>query len=138
MAGYVTDSTLPLGPFLLTLASLGGVAILFEMTRREFAMHTFTMLLGMIAWFGGNLLWMLGWQIFQVVFFWQAFLILTIAGERLELSRVLAPIKTSTDIIWHNYCCLSRGHYRFHFQYTDRLALERRGFAFSGALVCAK
>ena len=85
--------TLPLGPFLLTLASLGGVAILIEMTRREFALHTVTMLLGMLAWFVGNLLWLFGWQIFQVVFFWQAFLILTIAGERLELSRVLRPSK---------------------------------------------
>ena len=47
--------TLPLGPFLLTLASLGGVAILFEMTRREFAMHTFTMLLGMIGVVWGQL-----------------------------------------------------------------------------------
>jgi len=83
--------TLSLGPLLLTLASLGGVAILIEMTRREFALHTVTMSLGMVAWFTGNLLWLLGWQIFQVVFFWQAFLILTIAGERLELSRVLRP-----------------------------------------------
>lgn len=87
--------TLPLGPFLLTLASLGGVAILIEMTRREPALHTATMLLGMLAWFAGNLLWLLGWQIFQVVFFWQAFLILTIAGERLELSRVLRPSRKS-------------------------------------------
>ena len=31
----------------------------------------------------------LEWQIFQVVFFWQAILILTITGERLELSRAL-------------------------------------------------
>lgn len=83
--------TLPLGPFLLAVASLGGVAILIEMTRREFALHTITMSLGMVAWFVGNLLWLLGWQIFQVVFFWQAFLILTIAGERLELSRVIRP-----------------------------------------------
>lgn len=82
---------LPLGPILLTLASLGGVAILFEITRRETALHTVTMLLGMIAWFAGTLLWLFGWQIFQVVFFWQGFLVLTIAGERLELSRVLRP-----------------------------------------------
>lgn len=81
----------PLGPILLTIASLGGVAILIEMTRREFALHTFTMLLGMSAWFIGNILWLFGWQIFQVVSFWQAFLVLTIAGERLELSRVLRP-----------------------------------------------
>lgn len=81
--------TLPLGPILLTLASLGGVAILIEITRREFALHTVTMLFGALTWFTGNLLWLFGWQIFQVVLFWQAFLVLTIAGERLELSRVL-------------------------------------------------
>ena len=90
--------TLPLGPFLLTLASLGGVAILIEMTRREFALHTATMLLGMLAWFAGNLFWLFGWQIFQVVFFWQAFLILTIAGERLELSRVLRPSRIQQNL----------------------------------------
>jgi hypothetical protein len=83
--------TPPLGPILITLASLGGVAILIEITRRETALHTFTMLLGMIAWFAGNLLWLFGWQIFQIIFFWQAFLVLTITGERLELSRVLHP-----------------------------------------------
>ncbi len=85
--------TLPLGPILLTLASLGGVAILIEITRREFALHTVTMLFGALTWFIGNLLWLLGWQIFQVVLFWQAFLVLTIAGERLELSRVLRPTR---------------------------------------------
>jgi hypothetical protein len=94
----VLIQTLPLGPFLLTLASLGGVAILIEMARREFALHTVTMLLGMLAWFVGNLLWLFGWQIFQVVFFWQAFLVLTIAGERLELSRVLRPSRIQQNL----------------------------------------
>lgn len=84
----------PLGPILLTFASLGGVAILTVMTHRETAFHTVTMLLGMLTWFAGNLLWLFGWQIFQVVFFWQGFLVLTIAGERLELSRVLRPSRT--------------------------------------------
>jgi len=82
---------LPFGVILLTLASLGGVAILGEIVRREFALHTVTMFLGAIAWLIGNLLWTFGWQIYQVVFFWMAFLVLTIAGERLELSRVLRP-----------------------------------------------
>ena len=81
----------PLGPIILILASLGGVAILVQITRRESALHTVTMLLGALTWLTGNLLWLFGWQIFQVVFFWQAFLVLTIAGERLELSRVLRP-----------------------------------------------
>ncbi len=84
---------LPFGLILLTLASLGGVAILAEIVRRETALHTVTMFLGSLAWLTGNLLWMFGWQIYQVVFFWMAFLVLTIAGERLELSRVLRPSK---------------------------------------------
>lgn len=83
--------SLTVGPLLLALASLGGVAILTEITRRETALYTVTMLLGMLAWLAGNLLWLFGWPIFQAVFFWQTFLILTIAGERLELSRVLRP-----------------------------------------------
>ena len=85
---------LPFGMILLTLASLGGVAILTDIVRRETALHTVTMFLGSLAWLTGNLLWMFGWQIYQVVFFWMAFLVLTIAGERLELSRVLRPSKT--------------------------------------------
>ena len=83
--------TQSLGPVLLTLASLGGVAILVEITRREFGLHTLTMLLGALTWFTGNLLWLRGSQIYQIVFWWQAFLVLTIAGERLELNRVLKP-----------------------------------------------
>ncbi|MBM3123804.1 MAG: hypothetical protein FJZ87_01885 [Chloroflexi bacterium] len=79
------------GPILLIIASLGGVMILFEIVRRETALHTVTMFLGALTWFAGNLLWLFGRPVFQVVFFWQAFLVLTIAGERLELSRVLRP-----------------------------------------------
>ncbi|MCQ3938493.1 MAG: hypothetical protein DPW18_15800 [Chloroflexi bacterium] len=80
-----------LGPVLLTLASLGGAAILVEITRRETALYTVTMLFGAAAWFAGSVFWLGGWQIFQIVMFWQAFLVLTILGERLELSRVLRP-----------------------------------------------
>ena len=79
------------GPILLTLASAGGVLILLEITRRETAVHTVTMLLGSFAWLAGNALWLGGWQIYQVVFLWQAFLVLTVTGERLELNRVLRP-----------------------------------------------
>jgi len=82
---------LPIGVIFLTLASLGGLAILGEIVRREVALHTVTMFLGSLAWLTGNLLWMSGWQIYQVVFLWMAFLVLTIVGERLELSRVLRP-----------------------------------------------
>ena len=37
--------------------------------------------------------WLGGAPLFRVVFWWLAFLVLTIAGERLELNRVLRPTR---------------------------------------------
>jgi hypothetical protein len=47
------------------------------------------MMLGALLWLAGNILWATGRPIHLVVWWWAGFLILTIAGERLELSRVL-------------------------------------------------
>jgi hypothetical protein len=79
------------GAFLLTLASLGTLIILGVMMRREPALHTAMMFLGGLAWVTGNSLWLFGFPIFKIVYLWMTFLILTIGGERLELSRVLRP-----------------------------------------------
>ena len=80
-----------LGGILLTLGSIGTLLILIVMVRRESHIHTITMAVGVLAWVIGNLLWISGLPIFQIVFWWMSFLILTIGGERLELSRVLRP-----------------------------------------------
>ncbi|MGC8857471.1 MAG: hypothetical protein ACP5QU_11830, partial [Anaerolineae bacterium] len=56
------------------------------------------MAFGMLAWVIGNLLWLSGRPLFQVVYWWLAFLVLTIAGERLELSRVLRPTLQQTRL----------------------------------------
>ncbi len=80
-----------LGAFLISAGSLLAVSILGVMFRREPALHTLTMLVGVLCWLVGNLLWLAGQPVFQVVFWWMGFLVLTIAGERLELSRVLRP-----------------------------------------------
>jgi hypothetical protein len=47
------------------------------------------MALGALCLLVGNALWAAGFDVYQVVLFWAGFLILTIAGERLELSRML-------------------------------------------------
>lgn len=57
------------------------------------------MMLGGAFCFGiGNLLWFLGKPFPQIIFWWMAFLLLTIAGERLELSRFRNPSKQSKFI----------------------------------------
>lgn len=87
-----------IGALFLTLGSLGSLAILAVMVRRDPHIHTITMAIGVLAWVVGNILWMMGSPIFQVVLWWIAFLILTIGGERLELSRVLRPTPNQTRL----------------------------------------
>ena len=82
-----------LGALIITLGSLGALGILIVMVRREPHIHTVTMALGTLAWVIGNILWITGLPIFQIVFWWMTFLMLTIGGERLELNRVLRPSK---------------------------------------------
>ena len=46
---------------------------------------------GALAWFVGNVLWSAGVPIHRTVSWFGAFLLLTIVGERLELSRLARP-----------------------------------------------
>lgn len=87
-----------LGIMLLTLGSLGALGILIVMVHREPQVHTIIMALGALSWCIGNILWLSGFPIFQMIFWWMCFLILTIGGERLELSRVLQPTKKQIRI----------------------------------------
>ncbi len=72
-----------------------GSAVLFAGTAllmlRQRALFMATMTLGALGWLAGNLLWLAGTPLQGVVALWINFLVLTIAGERLELSRFLPP-----------------------------------------------
>lgn len=81
-----------IGPLLITLGSFWLVLMFIVVLRRHFAGYTLIMAIGALALVGGNLLWLIGWSVSRFVVWWTAFLILTITGERLELSRL---VKTS-------------------------------------------
>ncbi len=78
-----------LGPLLMTLSSVGLVAAFVLIIRRQPALFTAVMGLGALAWLAGNALWLAERPLFRVVLWWAGFLVLTIVGERLELSRLL-------------------------------------------------
>ena len=100
-----------LGPLLAGLG--GGVAILggsaqlaaaplragqhhlvgasFVIYRQQRELFTLTLALGATCWLLGNLLWLAGAPVTATVPWSIAFFVLTIAGERLELSRLLPP-----------------------------------------------
>jgi hypothetical protein len=85
----------PWAPMLIAAASGGLVGLSAAITRRQPALHHAALTLGALSWLAGNALWLAGWPVYRVVAWWIAFLVLTIAGERLELSRVLRPSHAS-------------------------------------------
>ncbi len=74
---------------LSTLGALGLVLIFVVIYRLQPTTDHAVMGIGALLWLVGNGLWLAGWPVFRVVPWWAGFLILTIAGERLELGRVL-------------------------------------------------
>ncbi|MEO8394048.1 MAG: hypothetical protein ABI700_13750 [Chloroflexota bacterium] len=83
---------------LITLGSLGLVVIFLALVQRQFALFSVTMALGALCWLLGNVLWLTGQPIYHLVEWWIAFLVLTIAGERLELTRIMRHSRASQII----------------------------------------
>lgn len=79
----------PAGAALITLGSAVVVGVFAVLLRRHRSLSMAAMAAGALAWFGGNARWLAGGAIYSVVFWWMAFLVLTITGERLELTRFL-------------------------------------------------
>lgn len=84
IVGWVTA-----GAALMVLGSGALVLVSADMVRQHPALHTWTMASGAVALLVGTVLWALGRPIFAASTWWAGFLVLVIAGERLELSRVL-------------------------------------------------
>jgi hypothetical protein len=94
LAGAGTLATLagrPEAAWFAVAASAVLVAASASVFVRQRALFTFTLVAGAAAWLAGNLAWALGGAPHASMPAWFAFLVLTIAGERLELSRFLPP-----------------------------------------------
>ncbi len=88
----------PAAPLLISLGSLGLVWSFALILNRQTTLFTITMAWGALAWVVGNCLWLTGTSIPQVVPWWAGFLVLTIVGERLELSRFSAYSRLRREI----------------------------------------
>ncbi|MFW6039072.1 MAG: hypothetical protein ACOC9P_01180 [bacterium] len=87
--------------FLITAASAVLVADFVVILHRQRTTFTIVMALGAAAWAVGNALWLAGWAVPHLVPWWAGFLILTIVGERLEMSRFMPsrPGRPTTFVI---------------------------------------
>lgn len=78
---------------------VGGSGVFLLVSARvialQRALHNVVMGGGALAWVGGNVGWALGHPLPQVAPWWIGFLLLTIVGERLELTRFQRPSRWS-------------------------------------------
>ena len=85
----LAGDTSPLPRLLGALAATVLVAASVQAWRRQVSVHAQVLVLGAACWLLANLYWLLGGDTAQASYGWLLFLILTIAGERLELTRFL-------------------------------------------------
>ena len=78
----------PGGMELMLLGSMVMVAAFVAILGRQVALFTVVMTLGALCWVIGQALWLAGQPVHRVVWWWAGFLVLTIVGERLDLSRL--------------------------------------------------
>lgn len=104
LGGLALVSGLPLGVAqpLFIAAGLLLCAGSLLIVRQQPALHTATLALGALCWLVGSLVWSVGGAIGLAVPWWMAFLVLTIAGERLELTRFLpsSPAAKKTFVLF--------------------------------------
>ncbi len=84
LAGWSTASS-----WLVVIASVAFVAVNTVVVRRQMAAHTVLLLVAALAWSAGSVLHALAAPAEAVVPWWFSFLVLTIAAERLEMTRLM-------------------------------------------------
>lgn len=95
--------------YLLAAAILALVSSLI--VRAQPAVFTVAMLFGALSWGIGSFQWLAGEEIPAVVGWWIAFLLLTIGGERLEISRLLPPRRGSQALFVTSVALIVAGAY---------------------------
>src|SRR3989304_5173740 len=77
---------------------LAGILLTFHsgfIVARQPGLFTVVRTVAAACWVGGTLVWIKGAPAADIAGWWLAFLVLTIAAERLELSRLLSPPRSS-------------------------------------------
>jgi hypothetical protein len=113
---------------------LAGVALTFNSTvvvARQPALFTVILAIAATCWAGGTLVWISGGNAADVTGWWIAFLVLTVAAERLELSRVLSPPRSSQLVFAFAVILIIAGTVR------GELSAQQAPFSAGGLLLAA-
>lgn len=94
----LVGAPMPFGAAAYTTSALVLSAAGLAITLRQPAVFTGALMFSSLAWLVGNVLWVLGYSVSEVSGWWLTFLVLTIAAERLSLSRLLSPKRGSLAV----------------------------------------
>lgn len=104
--GTILFFSFPQAPFtgalFITLGSLVLTLIFVKLISIHKEAALWVMAFGTLVWFMGNIIWMAGVAIPFIAPWWAGFLIITIAGERLELTKFL-NISENKKLVFMNY-----------------------------------
>ena len=140
--GYMAPVLSSVGALLLFASVLGAAALTFiaasgilllatSIGARRLSLFAVILAAGAICWAIGTSLWLIGFSMPVVVGWWLDFLILTIAAERLELSRFGSPPRMSSVMLTIAVLLLLIGSAR------GELASDWAPFTTVGLLACA-
>ena len=104
LCGAATAAT-----WLVAAASLAFVAANVVVVVRQRAAHTRLLLVAALAWATGSLLHAMGAQADAVVPWWFCFLVLTIAAERLEMTRLMRRRRGASLVLYGNFGAMLSG-----------------------------
>jgi hypothetical protein len=124
VVSILTGFSTQFSALLAVLASSLIVAVFVALYRQYPSEHFIVMGLSALAWLVGNVLWLVSSPIFRLVPWWVAFLVLMVAGERLELSRVRRP-SAKVRVVFHTSLALvitGMIHSFFDFHFGLRIA----------------
>ena len=98
LGGFVLLTNTPesVAALLFALAGIGFVAASIRVVLMQPAIYTATLLTGAVLWLLGNIGWLISGDPWVSIPYGLSFLVMTIAGERLELTRFLPPRPLAT------------------------------------------
>lgn len=99
LAGLALAFAVPDAAWLLAAAAAALVLLSLVILRRQRALHTALLVVAAAAWLAGNVLFAGAMPLAAVIPWWFAFLVLTIAAERLELTRLMRRRPAATPLL---------------------------------------
>jgi len=94
---------------LLVLAAVVFTGVNIALLRRQWANHTLLLVVSALAWLAGNSLFALGGGSGAVLAWWFAFLVMTIAAERLEMTRLMPRRAAAQPLLYATLAALLSG-----------------------------